>query len=166
MTSQDAQTLNLGHFALTTDQRVQIRQSPWLWRALARQDQRRDDRALHDRVDRHDPANAHITTWIPVLVERLTDDRLRALMRLESTRTDLTPASYSFVSTTRVAPRSLRASCGSLPATRSTSSPAARCGRRCEPGGRCVDGREGHRHQQGTRSPGQTRSCERQTSSW
>jgi len=27
MTSQDAQTLNLGHFALTTDQRVQIRQS-------------------------------------------------------------------------------------------------------------------------------------------
>ena len=36
--------------------------------------------------------NAHITTWIPVLVERLTDDRLRALMRLESTRTDLNPS--------------------------------------------------------------------------
>ncbi len=36
--------------------------------------------------------NARIKTWVPVIVERLTDDRLRALTRLESTRTDLNPS--------------------------------------------------------------------------
>jgi protein-tyrosine-phosphatase len=36
--------------------------------------------------------NARIRTWIPVLVERLTNDRLRALVRLESDRTDLNPS--------------------------------------------------------------------------
>jgi len=36
--------------------------------------------------------NARVTTWIPVLVEQLTNDRLRALMRLESERTDLNPS--------------------------------------------------------------------------
>jgi len=35
---------------------------------------------------------ARVTTWIPVLVERLTNDRLRALVRLESGRTDLAPS--------------------------------------------------------------------------
>jgi len=35
---------------------------------------------------------ARVTTWIPVLVERLTNDRLRALVRLESGRTDLDPS--------------------------------------------------------------------------
>jgi len=35
---------------------------------------------------------AQVTTWIPVLVERLTNDRLHALMRLESDRTDLNPS--------------------------------------------------------------------------
>jgi protein-tyrosine-phosphatase len=35
---------------------------------------------------------AHVRTWVPVLVERLTNDRLRALMRLESLRTDLNPS--------------------------------------------------------------------------
>jgi protein-tyrosine-phosphatase len=35
---------------------------------------------------------AQVTTWIPVLVERLTNDRLRALVRLESDRTDLNPS--------------------------------------------------------------------------
>ena len=36
--------------------------------------------------------NAKVTTWLPVLVERLTNDRLRALVRLESDRTDLNPS--------------------------------------------------------------------------
>jgi protein-tyrosine-phosphatase len=36
--------------------------------------------------------NARIRTWVPVIVEKLTDDRLRALMRLESGRTDLNPS--------------------------------------------------------------------------
>jgi arsenate reductase (thioredoxin) len=35
---------------------------------------------------------SRITTWLPVLVERLTNDRLRALVRLESDRTDLSPS--------------------------------------------------------------------------
>ncbi len=35
---------------------------------------------------------SRVRTWVPVLVERLTDDRLRALMRLESDRTDLNPS--------------------------------------------------------------------------
>jgi arsenate reductase len=35
---------------------------------------------------------ARVTTWLPVLVERLTNDRLRALVRLESDDTDLNPS--------------------------------------------------------------------------
>ena len=35
---------------------------------------------------------ARVRTWVPVLVERLTNDRLRALVRLESDRTDLSPS--------------------------------------------------------------------------
>jgi arsenate reductase (thioredoxin) len=36
--------------------------------------------------------NARIRTWVPVIVERLTDARLRALVRLESDSTDLSPS--------------------------------------------------------------------------
>ena len=36
--------------------------------------------------------NAKIRTFVPVLVERLTNDRLRALVRLDSNRTDLNPS--------------------------------------------------------------------------
>jgi protein-tyrosine-phosphatase len=93
MTSQDTQTLTLGHFALTTDQRFQIRQSAV---ALERRwhgkiNVETIERFMTESLDIVLPS-AHITTWIPVLVERLTDDRLRALMRLESTRTDLNPS--------------------------------------------------------------------------
>jgi protein-tyrosine-phosphatase len=35
---------------------------------------------------------ARLRTWVPVLVERLTNDRLRALVRMESDRTDLAPS--------------------------------------------------------------------------
>jgi protein-tyrosine-phosphatase len=35
---------------------------------------------------------ARLRTWVPVVVERLTDDRLRALVRLESDPTDLNPS--------------------------------------------------------------------------
>lgn len=35
---------------------------------------------------------ARLRTWVPVLVERLTNDRLRALVRLDSARTDLSPS--------------------------------------------------------------------------
>ena len=36
--------------------------------------------------------NARIRSYVPVLVEKLTNDRLRALVRLESERTDLNPS--------------------------------------------------------------------------
>lgn len=36
--------------------------------------------------------NAHVRTWVPVIVERLTNDRLRALVRLESAPIDLNPS--------------------------------------------------------------------------
>jgi arsenate reductase (thioredoxin) len=36
--------------------------------------------------------NAAVRTFVPIIVERLTNDRLRALVRLESDRTDLTPS--------------------------------------------------------------------------
>ena len=36
--------------------------------------------------------NAKLRTFVPVLVERLTNDRLRAMVRLESDRTDLNPS--------------------------------------------------------------------------
>lgn len=35
---------------------------------------------------------ARVRTWVPVLVERLTDDRLRALVRIDSNATDLNPS--------------------------------------------------------------------------
>ena len=93
MTSQETQTLNPGRLALTTDQRVQIRQSAV---ALERRWHGRInvetiERFMTESLNMILPS-AHITTWIPVLVERLTDDRLRALMRLESKRTDLNPS--------------------------------------------------------------------------
>jgi arsenate reductase (thioredoxin) len=49
------------------------------------------ERFLAESLDMVVP-NARIRTWVPVIVERLTDDRLRALTRLESTRTDLNPS--------------------------------------------------------------------------
>jgi protein-tyrosine-phosphatase len=93
MTSQDVQTLTLGRLALSTDQRVQIRQSAV---ALERRwhgkiNAETIERFMTESLDMILPS-AHVTTWIPVLVERLTDDRLRALMRMESTRTDLNPS--------------------------------------------------------------------------
>lgn len=95
MTSQDTPTQNLGRLALSTDQRLQIRRSAV---ALERRWQGRInvetiERFMTESLEMILP-NAHITTWMPVLVERLTDDRLRALMRLESTRTDLNPSVF------------------------------------------------------------------------
>ncbi len=78
---------------LTTEERIQIRQSAT---ALQRRWQGKMnvetiERFLSDSLDTILPS-AHITTWIPVIVERLTDDRLRALARLESPSTDLNPS--------------------------------------------------------------------------
>jgi protein-tyrosine-phosphatase len=86
-------TLDVDRLELSTDQRVQIHESA---AALERRWKGRInvetiERFMTESLDMILP-NAHITTWIPVLVERLTDDRLRALLRLESNRTHLNPS--------------------------------------------------------------------------
>jgi protein-tyrosine-phosphatase len=93
MNPTDTQTLNLDHVGLSIDQRVQIHQSAV---ALERRwhgkiNVETIERFMTESLDMILP-NAKVTTWIPVLVERLTDDRLRALMRLDSTATDLNPS--------------------------------------------------------------------------
>jgi protein-tyrosine-phosphatase len=78
---------------MTVGEQLQIRQSSV---ALQRRWQGRMnvetiERFLAESLDIVLP-NARIKTWVPVIVERLTNDRLRALVRLESTRTDLNPS--------------------------------------------------------------------------
>jgi arsenate reductase len=75
------------------EQQLRIRQSA---AALQRRWQGRMnvetiERFLAESLDLLLP-NATITTWLPVVAERLTDERLRALVRLESDRTDLNPS--------------------------------------------------------------------------
>ena len=78
---------------MTVGERLQIRQSSVaLQRAWAGQmNVETIERFLAESLDIVMP-NARIKTWVPVIVERLTNDRLRALVRLESTRTDLNPS--------------------------------------------------------------------------
>jgi arsenate reductase len=78
---------------LTTAEQLQIKQSA---AALQRRwkgqfNTETIERFMIESMDQLLP-KARITTWIPVLVERLTNDRLRALTRLESDRTDLNPS--------------------------------------------------------------------------
>lgn len=49
------------------------------------------ERFLADSLDRLVP-RANVTTWIPLLAERFTRDRLRGLVRLESDATSLNPS--------------------------------------------------------------------------
>jgi arsenate reductase (thioredoxin) len=49
------------------------------------------ERFMAESIDLVLPS-ARVKTWVPVLVERLTNDRLRAVMRLETERTDLAPS--------------------------------------------------------------------------
>jgi len=93
MNPPETQTLNLDRVKLSIDQRVQIHQSAVAlehrWQGKINVET--IERFMTESLDMILP-NAKVTTWIPVLVERLTDDRLRALMRLDSTRTDLNPS--------------------------------------------------------------------------
>ncbi len=78
---------------LNTAERLQVKQSA---AALQRRwkgqfNTETIERFMIESMDQLLP-RARITTWIPVLVERLTNDRLRALVRLESDRTDLNPS--------------------------------------------------------------------------
>ncbi len=79
--------------ALTPTERVDVRQSAT---ALER---RRTGRMNVETIERFIAESlelilprARIRTWVPVLVEKLTNDRLRAMVRLEADRTDLNPS--------------------------------------------------------------------------
>jgi arsenate reductase (thioredoxin) len=78
---------------LSTGEHIQIRQSA---AALQRRwkgqfNTETIERFMIESMDQLLP-KARITTWIPVLVERLTNDRLRALVRLEAEQTNLNPS--------------------------------------------------------------------------
>ena len=89
MTSPVTSTLE----SLPTEQRLQLKQS------AARLQRRWQgqlnvetiERFIAESLDLLAP-NARIKAWLPVLVERLTNDRLRALVRLASDATDLNPS--------------------------------------------------------------------------
>ncbi len=78
---------------LTAAERVSIRQSATAlerrWRGQMNVET--IERFLAESLEIILPG-ARVRTWVPVLVERLTNDRLRALVRLESDRTDLDPS--------------------------------------------------------------------------
>ena len=78
---------------LTVAEQVAIRQSAAAvqnrWKG--RMNVETIDRFLTESLDIILP-NARVRTWVPVLVERLTNDRLRALVRMESDPTDLNPS--------------------------------------------------------------------------
>ncbi len=78
---------------LTVAERVSIRQSAAAvqHRWKGRMNVETIDRFLAESLDIILP-NARVRTWVPVLVERLTNDRLRALVRIESDPTALNPS--------------------------------------------------------------------------
>ncbi len=78
---------------LTSAERINIRQSATALEARwkGRMNVETIERFMAESLDLILP-RARIRTWVPILVERLTDDRLRALVRLESDRTDLNPS--------------------------------------------------------------------------
>ena len=78
---------------LTPAERVAIRQSATAVqrRWNGRMNVETIDRFLTESLDMILP-KARVRTWVPVLVERLTNDRLQALVRLESDATDLNPS--------------------------------------------------------------------------
>jgi protein-tyrosine-phosphatase len=79
--------------SLPTEQRLQLKQSATIlqrrWQGQLNVET--IERFMAESLDVLAP-NAKIRAWLPVLVERLTNDRLRALVRLESSRTDLNPS--------------------------------------------------------------------------
>jgi protein-tyrosine-phosphatase len=79
--------------SLPTEQRLQLKQSATIlqrrWQGQLNVET--IERFMAESLDLLAP-NARIKAWLPVLVERLTNDRLRALVRLESPRADLNPS--------------------------------------------------------------------------
>lgn len=78
---------------LTTDQRLLINQAAERLRREfeGKLNTETIERFMADSLDRLVPT-ARATTWIPLLAERFTRDRLRAILRLETSDTALAPS--------------------------------------------------------------------------
>jgi protein-tyrosine-phosphatase len=89
MTSPVTSTLE----SLPTEQRLQLKQSATIlhrrWQGQLNAET--IERFMAESLDLLAP-NARIKTWLPIIVERLTNDRLRALVRLETPKADLNPS--------------------------------------------------------------------------
>jgi hypothetical protein len=79
--------------SLPTEQRLQLKQSATIlqqrWQGQLNVET--IERFMAESLDLLAP-NVRIKTWLPILVERLTNDRLRALVRLETPDADLNPS--------------------------------------------------------------------------
>jgi arsenate reductase len=86
-------TTNTHDERLTTEQQLQIRQAAERLRRQFQGELNTEtiERFMTDSLDTLLP-RATTTTWVPLLAERFTRDRLRALLRLESHGTDLAPS--------------------------------------------------------------------------
>jgi protein-tyrosine-phosphatase len=78
---------------LSTAQRLQLKQSAAgiqrRWKGQLNTET--IERFIAESIDIVLP-RATVTTWAPIIIERLTNDRLRALVRMQSPRTDLRPS--------------------------------------------------------------------------
>jgi arsenate reductase (thioredoxin) len=79
--------------SLPAEQRLQLKQSATILqrRWQGRLNVETIERFMAESLDQLAP-NARVKAWLPILVERLTNDRLRALVRLETPRADLNPS--------------------------------------------------------------------------
>ncbi len=91
MGSQGAPSMSLAD--LTPAEQVALRQSAAALQSRWRGQMNVEtiERFMAESLDIILP-RARLRTWVPVLVERLTNDRLRALVRLETPRADLAPS--------------------------------------------------------------------------
>ncbi len=83
----------INHDRLTTEEQLQIRQAAERLRSQfdGQLNAETIERFMSDSLDFLVP-RARTTTWVPLLVERFTRDRLRALLRLEGDVADLAPS--------------------------------------------------------------------------
>ena len=92
MTAPDLKTSST-HRSLGLEQQLAIRQTAVVLqrRWQGQMNVETIERFMAESIDMVLPS-ARVTTWVPVLVEQLTNDRLRAVLRLETDRNDLAPS--------------------------------------------------------------------------
>ncbi len=85
--------MTTGHTTLTTEQQLQIKQASARLASdfEGRLNTETIERFMAESIEMLEP-RATTTMWIPLLAERFTRQRLRALLRLEGDATDLAPS--------------------------------------------------------------------------